>query len=47
MSKFIYSCVEDGCTKTGANAEEFRKVEVKSVIGFAFIVCVGHAKKYE
>lgn len=41
-----YTCQEDSCGKTGADKTDFKKIEVRTGLTFAFVVCNEHAKKY-
>lgn len=42
-----YTCQHGNCGKTGTNPAEFKMVEYRGEIQFAFIICLEHAKFYE
>ena len=42
-----YTCQADGCRRTGTDETQFKKIEYRGEIQFAFVVCLEHAKQYE
>jgi len=39
-----YTCQHDHCGKTGTNKDDFKKVEVRGTISFAYVLCNEHAE---
>lgn len=40
-----FTCQHDNCTKTGTDRTEFKKVEYRDVIQFAYVLCNEHAAR--
>ena len=46
MSALTFTCQHDHCGKTGTDRAEFKKVEYRGPIQFAYILCNEHANKH-
>lgn len=40
-----YTCQADNCERTGTNKSDFKKVEYRDAISFAFVMCNEHAEQ--
>ena len=39
-----YTCQHDHCRKTGTNSADFKKIEHRGAIQFAYVLCNEHAQ---
>ena len=42
----MYTCQQDHCGKSGVDSSDFKKVEYRGVIRFAYVLCNDCAKPY-